>query len=289
MPASCTSRGLTPVTSLPATFTVPAVGLRRPVSTSISSLCPLASTPAMATISPARTSKRDVAHGGQLAVVEGGDALHLAAACSPTLCSGFSTRSSTSRPTIRRARLRSVEPSVTTVSIFSPRRSTVTRSEIVEHLVELVGDEHDRRALRLQLAQDPEEVLRLLRGQHRGRLVEHEHLGAPEQRAEDLHALLGADAEVLDLGVGVDREAEPLGELARATGRRLVVQQQPVARLGPQHQVLGHGHDRDEHEVLVDHPDAQVHGLPRRVDLDLLAVEPASRPRRAGGARRGRS
>ncbi len=48
---------------------------------------------------------------------------------SPGSCSVLATDSSTSRPTISRARLRSVAPSVGTVSIFLPRRSTVTWSE----------------------------------------------------------------------------------------------------------------------------------------------------------------
>ncbi len=143
----------------------------------------------------------------------------------------------------------------------------------VEHLVELVRDEHDAGAVRLQRAQHLEQVLRLLGGQHRGRLVQHEHLRAAEQRAEDLHALLRAHTEVFDLGVGVHGEPEPLRQLAGPAGRRLVVQQRPVGRLGAQHQVLGHAHDRDEHEVLVDHPDAQVDRPPRGFDLHRLAVE----------------
>ena len=89
----------------------------------------------------------------------------------------------------------------------------------VEHLVELVGDEDDRRALLGQRAQDLEQVLGLLRGQHRGRLVEHEHLRAPEQRAQDLHPLLRADAQVLDARLGVDRQAVALAR-ARARARR---------------------------------------------------------------------
>ena len=46
----------------------------------------------------------------------------------------------------------------------------------VEHLVELVRDEDDRRCRRPSApAQHAEQVLRLLRGEHGGRLVEHEH------------------------------------------------------------------------------------------------------------------
>ena len=143
----------------------------------------------------------------------------------------------------------------------------------VEHLVELVRDEDDRRPARRQRAQHLEQVLRLLRGEHGGRLVEHQHLGAAEQRAEDLHALLGADAEVLDLGLRADREPVLLAQLPRPAHRLLVVEQRTARGLGPQHQVLGHGHDRDEHEVLVDHADAQPDRLPRGVDRDRLAVE----------------
>ena len=46
----------------------------------------------------------------------------------PALRSSFSSRNSTSRPTISFASDASVAPSVATVSIFLPRRSTVTRS-----------------------------------------------------------------------------------------------------------------------------------------------------------------
>ena len=60
----------------------------------------------------------------------------------------------------------------------------------LEDLGELVGDEDDRRALRLQRAQDAEELPRLLRGEHGGRLVEDEDARVAVQRAQDLHALL---------------------------------------------------------------------------------------------------
>ena len=68
------------VTSLPPTEDSAALGLRRPVIASISSVWPLPSTPAIPTISPARTSKDTSAHGREVAVV-----VHHAA---------FSTRSS---------------------------------------------------------------------------------------------------------------------------------------------------------------------------------------------------
>jgi len=46
-------------------------------------------------------------------------------------------------------------------------------------LAELVGDEHDRGAALLETAHHAHEVVGLLRGEHRGGLVEHEHARVP--------------------------------------------------------------------------------------------------------------
>ena len=59
----------------------------------------------------------------------------------------------------------------------------------------------------LQLAEVLEERVDLLRHQHRGRLVEDDHLGAAVEHLEDLDALPLADAEPLDEHVGVEAEA----------------------------------------------------------------------------------
>ena len=75
-------------------------------------------------------------------------------------------------------------------------------------------------------------------------------------------------------GARIDREPELIGELAHLGGGCLVVEQNaPAGRLGGEDDVLGHGHHRDEHEVLVHHPDA----VPDRVagggERDRLAVQ----------------
>ena len=72
----------------------------------------------------------------------------------------------------------------------------------VQHLVELVGDEDDRRSLGREAAQDLRELDRLLGGQHGGGLVEDQDVGAPVERLQDLDALLHADRDVLDERVG---------------------------------------------------------------------------------------
>ena len=182
--------GCVPVTSSPPTTIWPALGVRRPVIASISSLWPLASTPARPTISPARTCRsrpRTAGRPRSSTRVEVADLEQRLARL--VLGPSRPAAARRGRPSAAPGCARSA-PSVGTVSIFLPRRRTVTRSAIVEHLVELVRDEDDRRPLRRQRAQDLEQVLRLLRGQHRGRLVEDQHLGAAEQRAQDLDALL---------------------------------------------------------------------------------------------------
>src|SRR4029077_4097965 len=56
-------------------------------------------------------------------------------------------------------------------------------------------------------------------------------------------------------------------------GCRVVEHDAGVCRLVARGDVLVHGHDRDEHEVLVHHPDPAVDRVLRRLQHDLLAVE----------------
>ena len=63
------ARVLAPVSVLPADEMLPLSALRRPVSASTSSVWPLPSTPAIPTISPARTLEGHAAHGLEAAVV----------------------------------------------------------------------------------------------------------------------------------------------------------------------------------------------------------------------------
>ena len=126
----------------------------------------------------------------------------------------------------------------------------------LEHLVQLVRDEDDRLALRLQRLDDREQLARLLRRQHGGGLVEDEDVGAAVERLQDLDALLLADADRLDRG----RRAAPRARTAaRARATRFsaasMVDERAAVRLDAEHDVLGDRHHRDEHEVLVHHPD----------------------------------
>src|ERR671914_1468178 len=126
-PASDAARTPAPATSLPPTLMLPASTLLNPEIASTSSCWPLPSTPASATISPARTwseSPRTASSSRSSSTRRSSTS----SAGSPVEGSFFSTCSSTSRPTMSRARLASVDPSAGTVSMRLPRRRTVIRS-----------------------------------------------------------------------------------------------------------------------------------------------------------------
>jgi len=108
---------------------------------------------------------------------------------------------------------------------------------------------------------------------HRCRLVEDEDVGAPVERLQDLDALFLADGDVADERIGIDRQREALRELAHALYGRALVEQQVAARLDAEHDVLRHRHHRDQHEVLVHHPDPGPDRVAGRRELDPLAVQ----------------
>ena len=147
-------------------------------------------------------------------------------------------------------------------------------------LVELVGDDDDRHALVAHDApDDPEQLVGLLGGQHGGGLVQNQHVRAPVQGLEDLHALLKSHAQGIDLRAGIDLQTEFLGEPAhRVVGGPEVVQAQLLLRLAAQCDVLRHGERAHQLEVLVHHAHAHGDGLgwalllhPLSLDIDRAA------------------
>jgi hypothetical protein len=92
--------------------------------------------------------------------------------------------------------------------------------------------------------------------EHGGRLVEDQDLGTSIEHLEDLDALLVADAEIADQGVGIDVQAVSLAEFADPAASLVGVQRQLRAGLLAEHDVLPHGEVRREHERLEHHADA---------------------------------
>jgi len=75
---------------------------------------------------------------------------------------------------------------------------TVIRSATAFTSVQLVGDEHDRRAGVAQFAHHRIQVVDLLRGEHRGRLVQDPSTPASRAELEDLDPLLDTHGQVLE-------------------------------------------------------------------------------------------
>ena len=138
-------------------------------------------------------------------------------------------------------------------------------------LADLVAHERHRLAFHLDDgAEGVEQELRLDRREHRGRLVEHEHLGIAPQAFDDLDPLAHADREVADAGVGIDLESVLLADLGDA-GSQVAWDQPPDVAEGD---VLPHRECLDEREVLVHHPDPVLGSGDRILDLDRDAGAP---------------
>ena len=197
-----------------------------------SSLCPLPSTPAIATISPActsidspRTASRPRSSRTQRSCT--------ASILSPGCAAPRVTSSSTARPTISSARPPSVGAcALQRRDLLAPTQDRDPVGDL-EHLVQLVRDQDDRRPPRDQRAQDGEELVDLLRRQHGGRLVEDQHARIAVERLEDLDALLLTDPDLLDDRVRLDREAVARGDRSRTRTRAAARSSWPGAGARP--------------------------------------------------------
>ena len=120
------------------------------------------------------------------------------------------------------------------------------------HLLQLVADVEDRAAFRLQPVEHDEELVGLLRRQHRGRLVEDQEFRILHQRADDLDALALADRELPDLAPGIERKPVNFGYLLEP--RRHVLER--FLAVEAERHVLGDGEVVEQREMLEHHADA---------------------------------
>ena len=188
-PISNSSREPSPVTSVPPTRTVPLSTFISPVIASMSSVWPFPSTPAIPTISPARISKRDSADALDVPFVEDVEIVHLEDRLprgDRLLLDAEEDVAADHQP--REPRLGGAGRRERVHCLSSAQDGDAIRD--LEHLVQLVRDEDDRHALPLEGLEDREQLGRLLRREHGGRLVEDEDVCAPIQRLHDLDPLL---------------------------------------------------------------------------------------------------
>jgi len=154
----------------------------------------------------------------------------------------------------------------------SPHHCDAVRD--LKHLAQLVADEDDRPALFDQAPEDYEQLSRLLRRQHPGRFIEDEDLGAAVQDFDDLGSLLEAYRQVASPRIGVEGEAVTSRELGDLLPRlTMVIEAAGRHRFTAEHHVLPHREDRDEHEVLVHHPDPLRNRVARSADSGGPAID----------------
>ena len=120
------------------------------------------------------------------------------------------------------------------------------------HLVQLVADVEDRAALGLEAIEHDEELIGLLRRQHRGRLVEDQEFRILHQRAHDLDALAFADRQLPDLAPGIERKPVNAGYFFKA--RRHVLE--GFLAVESERDVFRHGEIVEQREMLEHHADA---------------------------------
>ena len=177
---------------------------------------------------------------------------------------GTSVGGGSSAPTIARA----IAP---TSSVLRERRHRRARAQHGDRvgdradLVELVRDEHDRRALAREPAQRREQAIDLDGRQHRGRLVEDQRGRAVVQRRHDLRALRRAERQRLDARPRIDGQPDLRAELVQPP--RGVLELEPWAALDAEHRVLDHGQRLRGGAMLLHDADLRVPreaAIPRR-------------------------
>ena len=264
---------LMPTRSSLSTVIVPARSGRRPITASTSSVCPLPCTPATPSTSPARTT-RSTPSTARMPRSSSTIRPAIFSTSRPGSAGVFSTSRLTDAADHQRGQL----------VLRGVRGGGADRAAAPDHgdpvgdgldLFELVGDEDDRLAGVGERAHDREQLVGLLRGEHRGRLVQDQQVDVAGERLDDLHPLLRADRQVLHQGVRVDRQAVALGGLEDVAAAAAAVQ--PAERaapglLGAERDVLRDREDGHQHEVLVHHADAGRDGVPRAAEGPRLAV-----------------
>src|SRR5687768_8800465 len=92
------------------------------------------------------------------------------------------------------------------------------------------------------------------------------------KRLQQLNALLLAHRQMLDWFVWINCELELFRELPDLRRGALKIQRQICPGLRAEHDVLGDSHGLNQHEVLMDHANAERDRIVRRLDLTHVAV-----------------
>jgi hypothetical protein len=165
--------------------------------------------------------------------------------------------------------------STTWVCVVSPEVEGHDAVGHLEHVVHVVGDEHDADALVGEPAHQIENLSGLRHTERGGGLVEHHHLALPQHGLGDGHGLALPAGEAGN-PLADARHRAHVQPVERLPGKDLhlhLVQTEPVGALAPEEHVLDDVEVVAQRKVLVHDLDAEGGRLAGAVDGDRVAVE----------------
>ena len=135
-------------------------------------------------------------------------------------------------------------------------------------------DQDDRLTLFAQTVEDAEQLVRFRRRQNARRLVEDQDIGAAVERFQDFDALLHADADLFDDGIGINVKPVFVSQRFQLAARFAQRGTEEEAILDAQNDVFENGKILDQFEMLEDHPDTGCNCRFTVGDFGLFAVDP---------------
>ena len=132
-----------------------------------------------------------------------------------------------------------------------------------------MSDDDDRLIVFPHIAEDIEQLLRLLRSQDCGWFIKDQNIRLPVKHLDDLDCLLLRDSHIIDLLVRVHIKSVAVADLLDPFGSRFQI---IFVFLQSENDILGSCHDVDQFEMLVDHTDPEVERILRRADRYLFPV-----------------
>ena len=168
-----------------------------------------------------------------------------------------------------------VASAVSSVPIERPPRRTVTLSATAVTSCSLCEMKMIVRPSAAIARNVSNSTVRLLRCEHRGRLVEDQHPRVPIEGLEDLDPLLLADRELPDPGAWIDGEPVARPELGHSLldHAGMEAERAPDVPMVAEDDVLRDRERLHQPEVLVHHADARIERVAGRMELRRPAVE----------------
>ncbi len=115
-----------------------------------------------------------------------------------------------------------------------------------------MADVEDRAALRLEAVQHDKQLIGLLRGQYRGRLIEDQEFGILHQRPDDLDALAFTHRQLPHFAFGIEWKPVNIGHFLEPRGHVL----EGFLAVEAERHVFGHREIVEQRKMLEHHTDA---------------------------------